>query len=134
MKWLKLKPNKQSILCLGGILALLVLGCIGLFAKQQASLASEVAALQEKEKQLADGHAVAARVEATEKLLGSDQVVVLSRVAAPIDVQIQAGDGGAVRAPLRELPQEIPVDDLWHGTILSFTSGIRPQPPQVIGW
>src|SRR5207253_6487437 len=45
------------------------------------------------------------------------------------DVQIQAGDGGAVRAPLRELPQEIPVDDLWHGTILSFPSGIPPSTP-----
>src|SRR5439155_9615395 len=65
-------------------------------------------------------------VEVVAQLLGSDQVVVLSRVAAPIDVQIQAGDGGAVRAPLRELPQEIPVDDLWHGTILSFPSGIPP--------
>jgi Tfp pilus assembly protein PilO len=73
MKPLRLKPNKQTILGLAGALVLLVLACIGLFVKQQATLAVAAANLAAKQKQVDEGTAVASRLASVEGLLQKDR-------------------------------------------------------------
>jgi Tfp pilus assembly protein PilO len=73
MKLLKLKPNKRSIIGLGGVMALLILSSVALFAKQQQSLAVINAEYEAKKKQLDEGSALASRLDATLKLLQADR-------------------------------------------------------------
>src|SRR5205807_6614418 len=73
MKLFKLKPNKQSILCLAAMLAGLGVACVGLFVKQQSSVAAASARLESKVKQLEEGSAVASRLVQTEADLQSDR-------------------------------------------------------------
>jgi Tfp pilus assembly protein PilO len=73
MKLFKLKPNKQSILFLAAVLAVLVVACIGLFVKQQAAVAAASCRLEAKLRQLEEGSAVASRLAATEAELQSDR-------------------------------------------------------------
>jgi Tfp pilus assembly protein PilO len=73
MKSFKLKPNKQSILGLAGVMILLVIACVALFVKQQSTLAVVRAELESKQNQLNEGNALAARLESTEDLLRQDR-------------------------------------------------------------
>jgi Tfp pilus assembly protein PilO len=73
MKLLRLKPNKRSILALAGVLLLLVAASVGLFLKQQSSLAAVQAEYAAKKKQLDEGNALASRLESTLKLLEEDR-------------------------------------------------------------